>query len=167
LANLDSSGFALQSTKVKAVVVSSAAFLGMCLLSLRAIAGAPDFSEYRGHMVWLDFWASWCGPCRQSFPFMQRLQQRYADKGLIVVAVNVDHERKDADRFLAGFSHDFTIRYDAAGTWPASMNVTAMPASFLLDPAGNIVATHIGFKPTEEKQYETEVEQWLVRSAQR
>jgi cytochrome c biogenesis protein CcmG, thiol:disulfide interchange protein DsbE len=164
---LDSYHFALQSAQVKTLLVSAAAFLGMCLLSLRAIAGTPDFAEYRGHIVWLDFWASWCGPCRQSFPFMQRLQQRYADKGLMVVAVNVDHERKEADRFLSGFSHDFTVRYDAAGTLPASMNVKVMPTSFLLDSAGNIVATHVGFRATDEKLYAAEVEALLVRSGQR
>jgi thiol-disulfide isomerase/thioredoxin len=97
---------------------------------------------------------------------MQRMQQRFGDKGLIVVAVNLDHQRKDADRFLAGFSHDFAIRYDAAGTLPTSMNVKAMPTSILLDAAGNIVATHSGFKTTDENQYEAEVEQLLARGAQ-
>jgi cytochrome c biogenesis protein CcmG, thiol:disulfide interchange protein DsbE len=167
LAELDSHYFALQSAWVKAVVTSCTAFLGICLLSVRAFAGVPDLAEFRGHIVWLDFWASWCGPCRQSFPFMQRMQQRYADKGLIVVAVNLDHERKEADRFLTGFSHDFTIRYDAAGTLPTSMNVRTMPTSFLLDSAGNIVATHIGFRAADEKQYEAEVQQLLVGSRQR
>jgi cytochrome c biogenesis protein CcmG, thiol:disulfide interchange protein DsbE len=140
--------------------------LGAFLFPLISNAAIPELAEYRGHVVWLDFWASWCGPCRQSFPFMQRMQQRFGDKGLIVVAVNLDHQRKDADRFLAGFSHDFAIRYDAAGTLPTSMNVKAMPTSILLDAAGNIVATHSGFKTTDENQYEAEVEQLLARSAQ-
>ena len=129
-------------------------------------AAIPDLHEYRGHVVWLDFWASWCGPCRQSFPFMQRIQQRYADKGLIVVAVNLDHDRKDADRFLSQFSHDFAIRYDAAGTLPMSMKIKVMPTSFLLDAAGNIVATHTGFKTTDESSYEIELEQALAKDAQ-
>jgi cytochrome c biogenesis protein CcmG, thiol:disulfide interchange protein DsbE len=96
---------------------------------------------------------------------MQRIQQRFGDRGLIVVAVNLDHQRKDADRFLSGFSHDFAIRYDA-GTLPTSMNVKAMPTSILLDSAGNIVATHVGFKTADENQYEAEVEQLLARGAQ-
>lgn len=95
------------------------------------------------------------------------MQQRYADQGLIVVAVNLDHERKNADRFLAGFAHDFTVRFDSAAVIPTSMNVKAMPTSFLLDPAGNIVATHIGFKLKDEKQYEAEVRQLLARSSQK
>jgi cytochrome c biogenesis protein CcmG, thiol:disulfide interchange protein DsbE len=115
-------------------------------------------------VVWLDFWASWCGPCRQSFPFMQRLQQRYAPRGFIVVAVNLDHQKKDADRFLSGFAHDFNVRFDSAIAFARNMNVKTMPTSFLLDAAGNVVTTHIGFKPSDEYRYEAEVEQLLGSS---
>jgi cytochrome c biogenesis protein CcmG, thiol:disulfide interchange protein DsbE len=139
----------------------------MVLFSLTVRAEIPELAEYRGHVVWLDFWASWCGPCRQSFPWMQRVQQRYADRGFLVVAVNLDHTRKDADRFLAGFSHDFTVRFDAAGELPTRLKVQAMPTSLLLDVAGNVVATHSGFKPTEEREYEAEIERLLPGSPQR
>jgi cytochrome c biogenesis protein CcmG/thiol:disulfide interchange protein DsbE len=97
---------------------------------------------------------------------MQRMQQRYASQGFIVVAVNLDHQQKDADRFLAGFAHDFTVRFDGATTLATSMSVKSMPTSFLLDSAGNIVATHIGFKPTDEQRYEAEVKQSLTGSSQ-
>jgi len=95
------------------------------------------------------------------------MQQRYASRGLIVVAVNLDHQQKDADRFLSGFAHDFTVRFDSATTFATSMNVKTMPTSFLLDSSGNVIATHIGFKPRDEKLYEAEVEQLLTRSSQR
>ena len=135
--------------------------LGIGLLPFASKAVAPELTEYRGHAVWLDFWASWCGPCRQSFPWMQRLQQRYAAQGLIVVAVNLDHQKKDADRFLTGFAHDFTVRFDSAIALASELNVKTMPTSFLLDSAGNVVATHVGFKPSDEYRYEAEVERLL------
>jgi cytochrome c biogenesis protein CcmG, thiol:disulfide interchange protein DsbE len=136
---------------------------GTVLLPLTAGAAIPELAEYRGHVVWLDFWASWCGPCQQSFPWMQRIQQRYGGQGLLVVTVNLDHNRKEADRFLAGFPHDFAVRFDATGGLPTKMNVKAMPTSFLLDSAGNVVATHTGFKTIDEGRYEAELEQLLMR----
>ena len=159
---LDYINFAIQSMHVKNILLGSvlyAAFLSPCM----ADAALPQLAEYRGHVVWLDFWASWCGPCRQSFPWMQRVQGRFADRGLLVVAVNLDHERKDADRFLAAFPHDFSIRFDSAGTWPTSMQVKAMPTSFLLDSEGDVVYTHAGFNPADEAKYESEIEQLLLR----
>jgi cytochrome c biogenesis protein CcmG/thiol:disulfide interchange protein DsbE len=137
-----------------------AAFLSACM----ADAALPQLSAFRGHVVWLDFWASWCGPCRQSFPWMQRIQKRFAERRLLVVAVNLDHERSDADRFLAAFPHDFSIRFDPAGIWPTSMHVKAMPTSFLLDSDGNVVSVHAGFNPANESKYESEIEQLLSRT---
>jgi len=135
------------------------------LFPYMSTAASPQFAEYHGHVVWLDFWASWCGPCRQSFPWMQRVQQRFADRGLLVVAVNLDHEKRDADRFISGFPHDFSIRFDRAGIWPTSMHVKVMPTSFLLDAEGNVVSTHTGFKPEDEGKYESEIEQLLMRNS--
>src|SRR5579863_797355 len=69
---------------------------------LVASAAAPDLdlNQYHGKVVYLDFWASWCKPCRQSFPWMNRMLDMYGDKGLVIIAVNLDEDRKDADRFL-------------------------------------------------------------------
>jgi cytochrome c biogenesis protein CcmG, thiol:disulfide interchange protein DsbE len=136
-------------------------WLGLLLVASEGVASEPALSEYRGHVVWLDFWASWCAPCRQSFPWMEHVQQRYADRGLLVVAVNVDHDLQSAERFLAGFPHDFIVRFDPTGDFPSRMNAKAMPTSFLLDARGNIIARHAGFRPTDETEYETEIEKLL------
>jgi cytochrome c biogenesis protein CcmG, thiol:disulfide interchange protein DsbE len=134
-------------------------------LSASAEAEIPELAQYHGRVVWLDFWASWCGPCQQSFPWMQHIQQRYADRGLIVVAVNLDHDRRDAERFLRTFSHDFPVRFDPEGALPTRLNVRAMPTSFLIDARGDVHATHAGFKPADEASYEAEIERLLDKAS--
>ena len=69
-------------------------------------------SQYKGKVVLLDFWASWCSPCRRSFPWFIAMQNKYQQQGLEVIAVNIDVERSDADAFLAEFAVNFTIIYD-------------------------------------------------------
>ena len=101
--------------------------------------------ELRGRVVYLDFWASWCGPCRRSFPWMNEIEQRYAAKGLTVVAINVDAKREDAERFLQQYPAKFAIVYDASGTTPRAYDVKAMPSSYLIDRKGKITRVEQGF----------------------
>jgi cytochrome c biogenesis protein CcmG, thiol:disulfide interchange protein DsbE len=157
---IDSFNFVIQSTAVNSIRVILFS-LGLLLVASECAASEPDLAEYRGHVVWLDFWASWCAPCRQSFPWMERVQQHYAGRGLLVVTVNVDHDRQSAERFLAGFPHDFIVCFDPAGHLPSRMNAKAMPTSFLLDATGKVVASHTGFRPTDETEYEAEIEKLL------
>ena len=78
------------------------AFAALVLFQPTALATEPalDLGQYRGKVVYLDFWASWCEPCRKSFPWMNAMQKAYGERGLVIISVNVDTERKDADRFL-------------------------------------------------------------------
>ena len=101
--------------------------------------------KLRGKVVYVDFWASWCGPCRKSFPWMADMQRKYGPAGFAVVAVNVDKNRPDAERFLHAMPAQFTVVYDPAGTTPAAWNVKAMPSSFLIDAKGNVVVAESGF----------------------
>ena len=101
--------------------------------------------ELRGRVVYLDFWASWCGPCRRSFPWMNEIEQRYAAKGLTVVAINVDTKREDAERFLHQYPAKFAVVYDASGTTPRAYDVKAMPSSYLIDRNGKIARVEQGF----------------------
>ncbi|MCP3982065.1 MAG: DUF4266 domain-containing protein [bacterium] len=109
----------------------------------------------------LDFWASWCGPCRQSFPWLEAMRQRYADRGLVVVAVNVDEERADADRFLEGTSYDFEFVYDPEGSLPEAYALEAMPSSILFDRSGKPVYRHSGFRLDEAEAYEKRIVELL------
>lgn len=127
-----------------------------------ARADDPDLSAFHGRVVYLDFWASWCAPCRQSFPWMNELQKHYADRGLTIIAVNVDHERADADRFLHKLPPDFQVRFDPKGTWARQFAVSGMPTSVLLDRSGKPRYTHIGFRPADAARYEEQIQQLLA-----
>lgn len=108
-----------------------------------------DLSPLRGRVVYLDFWASWCAPCRQSFPWMDSLQQTYAAQGLSVLAIDVDHDRADAERFLEEFHPHFDVRFDPQGAWAQQFKVTGMPTSLIIDRHGVVRFTHIGFWPAQ------------------
>jgi cytochrome c biogenesis protein CcmG, thiol:disulfide interchange protein DsbE len=97
-----------------------------------------------GKLVYIDFWASWCAPCKQSFPWMNEMQQKYGAQGLRVVAINVDKRREDADRFLRLVPARFTVAFDPDGLTPKQFAVAAMPSSYLIDHSGRIVFSRFG-----------------------
>ena len=99
----------------------------------------------RGKVVYVDFWASWCGPCRRSFPWMNEMQQKYGARGLVIVGVNVDKKRSDADRFLAQIPASFAIVFDEAGATPSAYGVKGMPSSYVIDARGNVTFVERGF----------------------
>jgi thiol-disulfide isomerase/thioredoxin len=121
------------------------------------VCAAPlDLNALRGRVVYLDFWASWCGPCRQSFPWMESMKQAYEAQGLTVLAINVDRDRAAADRFLKTFHPDFEIRFDPQGSWAEQFKVSGMPTSVIIDRHGVVRFTHVGFWPA---QADTSVQQ--------
>lgn len=118
-------------------------------------------ADSRGSVVYLDFWASWCAPCKQSFPWLDALRQRYAERGLRVIAVNLDQERPAADRFLSRLPVGFTIAYDPPGDSARAFGVTAMPHSFLIDRDGRVRQIHRGFRDGDRGEREAEVRRAL------
>lgn len=131
----------------------------LALAATRTAVAAPalDLQSLHGRVVYVDFWASWCTPCRQSFPWMEAMERKYADQGLTVVAINLDHERADADRFLRTFLPDFTISFDPDGHLAEIYGVQAMPTSVLLDRHGVRRFTHLGFRSADEADYEQHI----------
>jgi cytochrome c biogenesis protein CcmG/thiol:disulfide interchange protein DsbE len=105
-----------------------------------------SLADYRGQVVYLDFWASWCAPCRESFPFMNELQRELAGKGLQILAVSVDKTPDDARRFLARYPAQFTVALDAAAACPAAFQLQGMPSSYIIDKGGAVRAIHAGFR---------------------
>lgn len=141
-------------------------WLASGLLSLTAVAHAEapaafDMQKYAGKVVLVDFWASWCSPCRQSFPWMKALQDKYGRQGLEVVAINVDADRKEADRFLKEYLPNFDIYYDAKGQLAEQFKVQTMPTSFLIDASGKARSKHAGFRQASLAEYEQEIVQLL------
>lgn len=114
-----------------------------------------------GRVVLLDFWASWCAPCRRSFPWMADLQQRLERDGLTVIAVNVDHDRALADRFLARSPAGFRVEYDDSGSLAGQFGVQAMPTSIVIDRGGKIRYRHSGFRDAQRAEREREIIQLL------
>lgn len=123
--------------------------------------GAVKLSDYRGKTVYLDFWASWCGPCRQSFPWMNAMQARYASKGLYVVGISVDKNREDARLFLKNNPVNFNLAFDQAGISPKSYAIKIMPTSVLIGPNGKVLSVHRGFRDDERAQREQDIQQAL------
>jgi len=153
-------------------------FIGFWLLAFNTSVfanSAPDFqlmnrqgevkslSDYKGKVVLLDFWASWCIPCRHSFPWMNAMQNKYQAKGFEVVTINLDKERTELDRFLAKYPASFTVLLDEKGVTPKQYKVMGMPTSFLINTEGEIVAHHIGFQQSKTALYEAQIQQELTQ----
>ena len=120
-----------------------------------AADSAPlDLGQYQGKVVVLDFWASWCGPCRRSFPWLNEMHARYARDGLIIIGVNLDADRGDAQEFLEDYPVDFGIYYDPEAALAMEYEVEAMPSSFVIGRDGQVKATHRGFKIKQQAEYE-------------
>jgi cytochrome c biogenesis protein CcmG/thiol:disulfide interchange protein DsbE len=138
----------------------SGIFFAIFLVVIPVVAQAADtldLSDYRGKVVVLDFWASWCVPCRRSFPWMNEMQKKYADDGLVIIAVNLDNEASDAEKFLQQYPADFSIAYDHDRQLVQQYSVEAMPSSFLIDRDGSVIERHLGFKSGKISDYEAAI----------
>ncbi len=118
-------------------------------------AGAAlDLGAYRGRVVVVDFWASWCAPCRRSIPWLNEMRARYGDRGLVVIGVNVDADARDAERFIREVPIDFEVVYDPQGTLAAQYALEGMPSSYVYSRDGELVARHLGFQNARRAEYE-------------
>jgi thiol-disulfide isomerase/thioredoxin len=127
-------------------------------------AAVLDLAKYRGKVVYVDFWASWCGPCKLAFPFMEQLTARFPASDLAVVTINVDRQRGAADAFLRQVRSSLPVIYDAAGDLAQTWKVADMPTSLVFDRKGTMRFRHQGFFPGKVREYEGHVAQ-LVREA--
>lgn len=132
----------------------------------------PDFTKcklegslpasLKGKVVLVDFWASWCGPCKKSFPALDELHRLYGKKGLVVLAVNVDEKPAEMENFLKKTPAGFTVVRDLEQKLVAQLGVAGMPTSFLLDATGRVRFLHKGYAGDEtKKQYVREIEELL------
>jgi len=133
--------------------------------------GAPDFtlksasgknlklSEHRGEVVLLNFWASWCGPCRQEMPYLEQMQERYSSYGFTVMGVNVEEDSSKARKMLQDISVSFPILFDTRNTVSKAYKVAAMPTTVIIDRDGNMRYLHKGYKAGDEATYK----QWVKK----
>jgi thiol-disulfide isomerase/thioredoxin len=139
---------------------------------LKAGDAFPDLNQFqlegslpealKGKVVLVDFWASWCGPCKASFPVMEALHQKYGKDGLVIIAVNLDDKREQMQEFLTQHTASFPIVRDAAKKLVGAVNIGSMPSSFVVDRQGKIATVHSGFHGEEtRKQYFAEIEALL------
>ncbi len=118
-------------------------------------------ASHKGKVIYLDFWASWCGPCRKSFPWMNKMQQQYQQQGLVVLSVNVDNQKSLAEEFLNETPANFAVFYDPKGKVARKFKLKGMPSSYLIDRSGKMVATHVGFSKSKISHYEQEIQDLL------
>jgi len=126
-------------------------------------AASVHLADLRGKLVYLDFWASWCGPCKQSFPWMNDMQSRYGKQGLTVLAVDVDVHSDDARAFLAELPPRFRVAFDTQGVTPKQYAIRGMPTSVLIGPDGKVLLVHNGFRADEAGDVEAGIQQALSR----
>jgi thiol-disulfide isomerase/thioredoxin len=132
-------------------------------VTLQAADGAAvRLGTFSGKVLLVDFWASWCVPCKTSFPALDAIYREYGPKGLAVVAVNVDEQRKSADAFLAAHPHRMTVLFDPKGIAPEAFGVKGMPSSYLIDRSGTIRFTHMGYSGNVDVSYRKEIAQLLA-----
>ena len=120
--------------------------------------GTVKLSNTAGSVVYVDFWASWCGPCRQSFSWMNTTQEKYRSKGFKIIGVNLDANNEDARKFLAQIPAKFAIAFDSKGVTPKNYGVKGMPTSFLIGRDGKIISQHLGFKESDGENLEKQIQ---------
>lgn len=120
---------------------------------------ALDLARWQGKVVLVDFWASWCAPCRESFPWMARMQQQYAARGLVVVTVDLDEDADAAAQFLAAQpgAAAFSQLQDPQGRLAEAYGLGVMPSSLLFDRQGRPVHRQEGFRPEDRDAYERRI----------
>lgn len=120
-----------------------------------------NFNELPGRFIYIDFWASWCEPCRESFPFLNDLKKQFESKGVTVVGINVDKHSEDAVKFMNGNKPNFIIASDTGGACAKTMNLKAMPSSYILNQAGEVVYEQKGFRRADIDKIKEKIQQLL------
>ena len=154
--------------------------LASALFAFSAYAGdlsgpAPDITlkstegknvrlaDLKGQVVMVNFWASWCGPCRQEMPLLEKMYNDYKDAGFVLLGVNVDAEIEDRDEFLEEMPVTFPVLDDSDNTATEIFGVEAMPSTYFVDKDGNLAHLHKGYKPGEEAAYIAQIKKLLAK----
>lgn len=115
----------------------------------------------KGKVVYVDFWASWCIPCRESFPWLNKLKTQHQAQGFSIISINLDHSRTLADEFLTQIPANFPVIFDPKGLIARQYKLNGMPSSFIVNRQGQIVSAHVGFNQAKKHAYEIEIQALL------
>jgi peroxiredoxin len=159
--------------KVFILFVTTFFFCSQLFFSVGLLASekvqAPDFtlksqlgknirlSDLRGNIILLNFWGSWCGPCRQEMPILDQIHKKYSPLGFHVLGVNIDSDSSKAVEYLSSISIDFPVLYDSKNTVSELYNVSAMPSTAIIDRDGYVRYVHEGYVPGDEKIYHEKI----------
>ena len=130
-----------------------------------APAHSLDLTGYRGKVVVVDFWASWCVPCRQSFPWLNAMYDEYTDDGLVILGVNTDVDADEAQQFLEEIPAKFEIVYDPEGDLAREFGVVAMPSTYVFGRDGELDTRHLGFLRSRRDEYEAVIQRLIAEPA--
>jgi thiol-disulfide isomerase/thioredoxin len=120
-----------------------------------------NLEKLKGKVVYLDFWASWCDPCRKSFPWMNDMYSRYDNNKFTIIAVNLDASKEDASKFLQKVPANFEIAYDPDGKVASQYNLKAMPSSYLIDKNGTLALVHKGYREGDTAKIENKIQKLI------
>ena len=148
-------------------------FVSTAVTAGQGLGAAPDFSlpdasaepvalaDFQGQVVLINFWASWCGPCREEMPLLDELSSRYAPLGFTLLGVNVEEDSSAARGFLSGTPVSFPVLYDRENTVSKLYDVIAMPSTVIVDRAGQIRYIHHGYEAGNEHDYQDQIRELL------
>lgn len=125
--------------------------------TLESDNGKVSLEDLKDKLIYVDFWATWCAPCRTSFPWMNEMNKKYKDKGLKILAINLDNKRGRVKTFLEKYPAEFTILYDPEGKTADDFKVKVMPSSYFINDKGEIVGNHFGFRSKDADALEQEI----------
>ncbi len=132
-----------------------------CPATMKGREGILDLQKFSGKVVYLDFWATWCPPCKKSMPFLNNLRNELVDQGFEIIAINVDEEPDALHLFLKKYPVDYQVAMDATGQCPKIYNVKAMPSAYLIDRKGVIRYIHLGFREGDKGEIRSKVMELL------
>jgi len=151
--------------KYRIAAIAAALAIGLPALAGSGAGPAPQFTlsarggrdvslaQYHGQVVMINFWASWCGPCRQEMPLLESIYRKYHKLGFTLLGVNVEPDSKAADEWLHETPVSFPILYDKDSKVTRLYDVAGMPSTVIIDRSGKLRMLHRGYKPGDENEY--------------
>ncbi|MDE2304447.1 MAG: TlpA family protein disulfide reductase [Gammaproteobacteria bacterium] len=162
------------ATKLKSLVLAAlVAASGAATAGSSAQGPAPQFTlstpsgqkdslgQYKGQVVMLNFWATWCGPCQQEMPLLDQMYKQYAPAGFTLLGINVDTDEAAVTKLLARKPVSFTVLLDPKNRVASEYHVEEMPSTVIIDRQGNVRYVHRGYKPGDENQYQDRIRQLI------